>query len=332
MLAAMVGLMVLLGGATRLTGSGLSIVEWRPIAGVLPPLDGADWQQAFGAYRATPEYTQVNRGMSLADFKQIFWLEYLHRLFGRLLGLAFLLPFLWFLWRGWIGRRMALPLAGIFLLGGLQGAVGWWMVASGLVKEPAVSHYRLALHLGLAVAIFGVLLAWSFRLLDPGRAGLASAGLRRGAIALTLLIYAQILLGALVAGLDAGLGYTSFPDMGGWFLPPEARELSPAWLNHLDNPAMVQFQHRLGGHLLLLAVAALWCAGRRSAAGAGLRRPLDLLALAALLQFALGVWVLLAGVPAWLGVAHQAGALALLTVALWTAHRAGPRAAAKETK
>jgi cytochrome c oxidase assembly protein subunit 15 len=241
---------------------------------------------------------------------------------------------------------LAWPLAGLFVLGGLQGAVGWWMVASGLVNQPAVSHYRLSVHLGLALAIFAILLAWSFRLLDPPRTRPAPPGLRGGAIALALLVYAQMLLGALVAGLDAGLGYNTFPDMGGAWLPAEAHELSPAWLNHLDNPAMVQFQHRLGAYLLLLAVAALWWHGRRLAPGAAClreaeaaslrrrqawRRPLDLLATAALLQFALGVCVLLAGVPVWLGVAHQGGALALLTACLFVVHRASPIAAGKET-
>lgn len=319
-LAALVLAMVLLGGATRLTGSGLSIVEWRPVTGILPPLSAGDWQAAFADYQATPEYARINRGMTLEGFKRIFWLEYFHRLLGRLIGLAFLLPFAWFLWLGWLTGRLAWPLAGIFLLGGLQGAVGWWMVASGLVEQPAVSHYRLSAHLALAIAIFAMLLRLSLGLLDRRTAG--RAAVRRAAAGIILLLFVQMLSGALVAGLDAGLGYNSFPDMGGWFLPPEAHELSPAWRNHLDNPAMVQFQHRLVAYLAAVAVLTLWWRGR--ARDEVLHWPLNLLVMLTLLQFGLGVWVVLAGVPVWLGVAHQGGAMALLAAALWTWHRAGP--------
>ena len=303
--AALVAAMVLLGGATRMTDSGLSIVEWKPVTGALPPLSAADWQAEFDKYRQFPEYRKINRGMSLGEFKRIYWFEWAHRQLGRLIGAAFLLPFLWFLARGRIDRAQGFRLAGVFALGALQGAVGWWMVTSGLVDRPDVSHLRLATHLGLAFLLFGALLWEAWRLLAPQA---RAAGPRALAALLVVAVFAQILLGALVAGLDAGLAYNTFPTMNGAWLPDDLARPGPWW----DNPTAVQFAHRLGA----FAVAALCLfAWARAPALFG---PVAAVVAA---QFALGVLTLLHQVPLSLGLLHQAGALALLAAALWAAHR-----------
>jgi heme a synthase len=303
--AALVAAMVLLGGATRLTDSGLSIVEWRPVSGALPPLSAADWQAEFDRYRAYPEYQKINRGMSLDEFKRIYWFEWSHRQLGRAIGAAFLLPFLWFLARGRIDRPLGLRLAGLFALGGLQGAVGWWMVASGLVDRPDVSHLRLAAHLGLAFLIFAGLLWQAWRLLAPDA---RAAGPRLLALALPLAVLLQTLLGALVAGLDAGLAYNTFPTMNGAWIPDDLARPGPWW----DNPTAVQFAHRLGAFALAGLCLFAWL---RAPAAFGL-----VLAVAAA-QFALGVATLLLQAPLPLALAHQAGALALFAASLWAAFR-----------
>lgn len=311
-LAGMVVFMVLLGGATRLTESGLSMVEWRPVTGWLPPLTDAAWDKAFAAYRNFPEYKLVNHGMTLADFKLIYGFEYAHRLWGRLIGVAFALPFVWFLLSGRVRRRRLPQLVGLFLLGGLQGAVGWWMVASGLVDRPDVSHLRLATHLGLAVAIL-LALAWvGLDILRPRRPGwTAPATWLAG---LGALVYAQLLLGALVAGLNAGFVYNTFPTMNGAWIPSDAYDSRPLWHDLLWNPTSVQLDHRLGAYLVVLvALATLWRTGLSRGAW---------IAAALALQVTLGIATLLMQVPVWLGVAHQGGALALLLAVLWTLHRA----------
>src|ERR1700741_977056 len=208
--AALIFVMVLVGGATRLTESGLSIVEWKPVTGAIPPLSEADWAAEFGKYRTIPQYTQLNRGMTLDEFKTIYWWEWAHRLLGRVIGAAFLFPFLWFLWRGWVERGLKWRLWGLFALGGIQGAVGWWMVASGLVGRVSVSQYRLAFHMTLACAIYAALL-WTARALSSRPAVNGPQYLRTWAAALVPLVLLQIYLGALVAGLDAGKVYTTFP-------------------------------------------------------------------------------------------------------------------------
>jgi len=306
-LAALVAAMVLLGGATRLTDSGLSIVEWRPVTGVVPPLSAADWQAEFDRYRAFPEYLKVNRGMSLDEFRRIYWFEWSHRQLGRAIGLAFLLPFLWFLARRRIDRPLGLRLAGLFALGGLQGAVGWWMVASGLVDRPDVSHLRLAAHLGLAFAIFGALLWQAWGLLVPEA---RVAGPRWLGFALAAAVLAQTLLGALVAGLDAGLAYNTFPTMNGVWIPDDLARPGPWW----DNPTAVQFAHRLGAFALAALCLFAWL---RAPAAFGF------VLAAAAVQFALGVATLLAHAPLALALAHQAGALALFATSLWAAYRTG---------
>jgi cytochrome c oxidase assembly protein subunit 15 len=318
--------MVVVGGVTRLTHSGLSITEWQPIVGSLPPMSDEDWRTTFEKYQATPEYLQINRGMSLAAFKQIFWWEYFHRLLGRAIGVVFLLPYLWFLARRRIPAGYGLPLLGIFILGGLQGVLGWYMVASGLVDDPRVSPLRLTAHLGLAVAIFGAMLWVALSLLRPRAATVnpATAWLRRFAFALCTLVYLMILAGGLVAGTRAGFAYNSFPLMNGHWAPPELFALEPWYLNLVANVATVQFDHRLLAWVLALAIPLFWWRARIMASvtrRAGLAANLLLVMLA--VQFTLGVATLLLVVPLPLAAAHQAGAVLLFAAALYSAHSLG---------
>jgi len=321
--AVLVGAMVVVGGITRLTHSGLSIAEWQPLVGTVPPLSESDWQALFEKYRATPEYRLVNQGMSLHEFKGIFWWEYVHRLLGRVIGIAFLAPLLWFWWSGRIDRRLAWKLGGIFALGALQGAVGWYMVASGLVDEPRVSHLRLAAHLGLAFLILGAMLWVAFTLLlFPGRVagGRAAPGDPPLAAIIAALVFLQVLAGALVAGIRAGKAYNTFPLMNGHLVPPETLSLDPWWLNFFNNMATVQLDHRLLAWLLLAGVAWLWLRVRRSDAGPRARRGAGLLLGLVVVQFALGVATLLLVVPVTLAVAHQGVATLVFAAALYTAH------------
>lgn len=321
---ALVFAMVVVGGLTRLTESGLSIVEWQPISGVLPPLDEAHWRELFEKYQRTPQYQQVNRGMSLEEFKGIFWLEYFHRLLGRLVGLAFLLPYLYFLARRRLERGLAWKLAGVFALGAAQGVLGWLMVASGLVSEPRVSHFRLTAHLALAFAIYAAML-WIALDLALGRgapeAQPVRARLAAPAWTVVGLTAFMVLTGGLVAGLRAGRAYNTFPLMDGHFVPPEVFLLEPWWKNFFFNMATVQLDHRLGAYALLAAAAWLWVRALRSDAPHGVRTLVHALAAAVLAQGALGVATLLGGVPIALATLHQAGALVVLTVALALAHR-----------
>jgi cytochrome c oxidase assembly protein subunit 15 len=311
--------MVVVGGVTRLTHSGLSIVEWQPIVGALPPLDDAAWQETFGKYKQTPEYRLVNPGMSLEGFKSIFWWEYVHRLLGRLIGAAFLLPLLWFALRRRINRALTWKLLAIFGLGGLQGALGWYMVKSGLVDNPRVSQYRLTAHLGLAFLIYAAMLWVSLDLLFL-RASAVSGGLRRFAAALAVLIFVMVLSGGLVAGIRAGLAYNTFPLMNGRLVPPEIFSLDPWYLNFSSNMATVQFDHRLIAWLLAFLVPWFWLRVRREAAPSRAKLGAHLLLAALALQIALGIATLLLAVPVPLAAAHQAGALLVFSAALFAAH------------
>ena len=252
-IAALIAIMVLVGGATRLTESGLSIVEWKPVTGTLPPLNQEQWTQAFEAYKTIPQYRQLNAGMSLDEFKTIFWWEWSHRLLGRVIGVAYLLPFLWFLWRGALGAELRRRLWLIFALGALQGAVGWWMVASGLSQRVEVSQYRLATHLVLALLIFAGLV-WTLRRLGRRAPSVASARLKVTAVALLVLTFVQLYLGALVAGLRAGKIYNTWPDIDGALIPSAARLFFevPWWRNLFDNTLTVQFEHRMVAYALFL--------------------------------------------------------------------------------
>ncbi|WP_368744552.1 COX15/CtaA family protein [Desertibaculum subflavum] len=317
-IAALVALMVLVGGYTRLTDSGLSITEWKPVTGAIPPLSHEAWQAEMEKYRQIPEYQLINKGMSLEAFQRIYLIEYTHRLLGRLIGVAFALPFIWFLIRGAIDRALLPRLIVLFLLGGLQGAVGWWMVASGLVERTDVSQYRLTAHLGLAVLIL-IGLIWTARgVIVPQT--VPAAAVLRGPARLTLaLIFLQILLGGLVAGLDAGMAYNTWPLMDGALVPQGLFAAAPAWLNLFENALTVQFNHRLMAIVVAAAALVTWWRARRLPPSPARRLAGWLLAGVAL-QFALGIWTLLAQVPLALGLAHQAGALAVITVATALAH------------
>ena len=321
---ALVFAMVVVGGVTRLTHSGLSITEWQPIVGTLPPLSDAQWQEAFAKYQRTPEYQQVNKGMALAEFKGIFWWEYFHRLLGRAIGVVFLLPLLWFAARRRIPRDYAWKLAGIFVLGGLQGAMGWYMVQSGLVDDPRVSQFRLTAHLGLAFVIFAAMLWVGLSLAYPKRAVLDSPPqqrVRRFAVATVALVFVMVLTGGFVAGIRAGFAYNTFPLMNGAIVPPEIFMLEPWWKNFFWNMATVQFDHRLVAWALAFLVPALWwklrtTAGLPSRARSGGNLLLALLAA----QTALGIATLLLVVPLPLAAAHQAGAVLVFAAALNVAH------------
>lgn len=313
--AALVLAMVLVGGATRLTESGLSITEWRPVMGVVPPLSEGAWQDALAKYQAIPQYRALNAGMSLADFKSIYWWEWTHRLLGRFIGVAFLLPFLWFLWRGWIAPRMRPRLWFIFALGALQGAVGWWMVASGLSQRIEVSQYRLATHLILASVIY-VALLWSAARRETALASAVRAATKVGALCLLILVLAQIYLGALVAGLRAGYAYNTWPLIDGALIPKSDHLLfqTPLWRNFFENILTVQFDHRMVGYLVFIGVLVHALDVLRNEKGRGRIGALALVAASAL-QIALGIATLLLVVPLPLALLHQAGAMLVLTVA-----------------
>ncbi len=319
---AMIFAMALIGAITRLTESGLSIMEWAPLSGALPPLAATEWERLFALYRQIPEYRVENAGMTLAEFKTIFWWEYIHRLWGRLIGLVFLLPFLWFLLRRQIPRGLTGHLVAIFALGGLQGFIGWFMVASGFAERSDVSQYRLTLHLVVALAIYAYALWIALGLLDPPSSSPgAVGGLRIGLGTLLVLIAITIASGGFVAGLNAGLIYNTFPLMDGDLLPAGYGDLSPGYLNAFENIAAVQFNHRLLAIATLVLALGLWLWSLRVEIAAPARRPMALLAIVALLQVALGIATLLLVVPLPLATAHQGGAVLLLSAALWALHR-----------
>ena len=317
-LAGLVLAMVVLGGITRLNHAGLSIVDWRPLVGVLPPFGEEAWQALFADYKRFPEYQEINRGMTLGAFKDIFWLEYAHRLLGRLVGLAFAVPFVWFLVRRALDRPLALKTLTIGVLGGLQGLLGWYMVQSGLVDRPDVSPYRLAAHLGLAVAIYGCLIWVALGLLMDGAVErLRRAGRWRGALwGATGLVFVTILSGAFVAGNDAGLAYNTFPLMAGAIVPPDIFLIEPLWRNFFENVPLVQLDHRLLAMLTALVVILIWAAALRWLGPGMARIALHAAAAAVLVQFVLGIATLLTFVPVPLGAAHQVGAMAVFTAIL----------------
>jgi len=323
-IAALLVAMVLVGGATRLTESGLSIVEWQPVTGTRPPLSAADWQTEFDKYRSTPQYRHLNAGMSLDDFKAIYWWEWAHRLLGRVIGAAFLLPFLFFLWRGALAPRLRARLWTIFALGALQGAVGWWMVASGLVNRVEVSQYRLATHLVLACAIFAAIV-WTLQSLGQRAAAAVPARLRWSAAALLALVLVQIYLGALVAGLRAGLVYNTWPLIDGSFLPgADALFASvPAWRNLFENALTVQFDHRLTAYALLIFAVLHAFDAARTRSGPAFASALALAA-AVTVQAVLGILTLVYVAPLGLALAHQGMAIAVLTLAVAHAQRLAP--------
>lgn len=321
--AAVVLGMILLGGVTRLTNSGLSMVEWKPLVGIVPPLSEQAWQETFDKYRQFPEYQKVNRGMSLEHFKSIFLFEYLHRLLGRLIGVLYLLPLLFFAWRGRIRQGLMPKLLVLFVLGGCQGLLGWYMVMSGLVDNPRVSQYRLTAHLGLAVAIYGYMLWLAFELLSGARPATGRAGSRshaRWSLALVALVYLMILSGGLVAGTRAGYAYSTWPLMGDSFFPRGLYAGTPAWLDMFEDITTVQFNHRMFAYLLVLFIGVFAFSVYRSGAAERARLAVTLLLLALAVQVILGISTLLLHVPVPLAAAHQGGAMLLLTAALFASH------------
>ena len=299
------------GGITRLTHSGLSITEWQPLVGAIPPLSQADWETLFAKYRESPQFRQVFPGMDLAGFKGIFWWEYIHRLLGRVIGLVFLLPFLFFYFKKMLSKPLVWKLAGLFVLGALQGAMGWTMVQSGLVDDPRVSHLRLTAHLGLALLIFSVEFWLALEVLK------VKSKKNPFALAVAGVVFLMALSGGLVAGLRAGHAYNSFPLMNGHLIPPDAFLLEPWWRNFFWNVATVQLVHRAVFWLLLALIPLLWWQARRTPAKIAAHHLLGMF----VLQSALGVSTLLLAVPVPLAAAHQAGAVLLLACALWTTQR-----------
>ncbi|MCB1609331.1 MAG: COX15/CtaA family protein [Xanthomonadales bacterium] len=318
--------LVMLGGATRLTESGLSIVEWKPVTGVLPPIGEQAWSAEFDRYRESPQYAKVNRGMSLSEFKLIFWFEYAHRLLARSLGLVFGLPLLWFWLRGRLPQGTGWPLLGILALGAAQGYMGWYMVKSGLVDIPRVSHYRLAAHLSLALLIYACMFALALRLCWPrlGSTAVYSGHRRLYRILLGVLVV-TIVFGAFVAGLRAGLIYNTFPLMAGELIPAQLLALSPGWLNWLENPVTIQFTHRWLALSVLALVLWLGWSLRRAELGAAQRGALRALLAMTLIQLSLGISTLLLKVPVWLGTLHQGGAVLLLSAVLLLGHCLRPQ-------
>lgn len=321
---ALVFAMVVVGGVTRLTHSGLSIVEWQPIVGTIPPLGQRDWEVLFEKYHQTPQYQKINLGMSLEEFKGIFWWEYFHRLLGRVIGLAFFIPFVYFLARKGIDRPLGLKLTGIFVLGGLQGAMGWYMVKSGLVDNPHVSQYRLTAHLGLAFVIYAAMFRVALGLLLPADISHGNIRLRdlhRFSLGLTTLIFVMVLSGGFVAGIHAGLAYNTFPLMNGHIIPPEIFMLEPWYRNFFDNMATVQFDHRLIAWALAILVPIFWFKSKNLPLPGSAHLACNLLLIMLMVQISLGIATLLLVVPLPLAAAHQAGALLLFTAALWVNHQ-----------
>ena len=327
LIALLIAAMVVIGGLTRLTGSGLSITEWDPIVGALPPLSTADWLDAFHKYQHIPQYVREHQGMTLDAFKGIYWWEWTHRLLGRLIGAVFLLPFLFFLWIGAIARREVPRMVVLFALGGLQGFVGWWMVESGLETRVSVSQYRLAIHLGVALILFLAVLWTAFEYLSPNSSPLAKGRWARAGApggeqwsgAFVALVYVQMLLGALVAGLHAGLIYNTWPSMDGRVLPEHPLFLQPWWINPFENAGLAQFDHRLGGYIVALSAIGIWWVGMRAKLSGLARASAYAVLFVTFAQIALGIATLLNQAPLTLSALHQTTALALLSAALWHA-------------
>lgn len=300
-------MMVFVGGVTRLTESGLSITEWKPVTGVVPPLNDAKWQEYFDKYKQIPEYQQINRGMSLDEFKFIYWWEFGHRLLGRLTGFVLLLPWIYFAWKGYTNRSLNLRLFGIFCLGGMQGVIGWYMVKSGLSERTDVSQYRLALHLTMAFLLFTFVL-WQALLLSHAPRTTHHAPRSFGWLVIFVL-FTQVFMGALVAGLNAGMSYNTYPLMDGKWIPDGLFILSPFYINFFENITMVQFQHRWSAILLAVLIVVFWNQARRVPQA---QSAANHMLYALVLQMVLGIKALIYVVPISLASAHQMGALLLL--------------------
>ncbi len=318
----MVFCMIIVGGATRLTHSGLSIVEWEPLVGTIPPIDQEDWDEVFDEYKTSPEYQQVNFGMSLDEFKVIFWWEYFHRLLGRLIGLVFFIPLLYFAIRRKINGSLAKRLFGIFVLGGLQGGMGWYMVASGLVDDPRVSQYRLTAHLGIAFLIFGAIVWTALSVMYPSKTNMSQPVRRmfRFAVAINVIIFLMVVSGGFVAGIRAGLAYNTWPLMGNSFVPPDIFILTPGWRNFFENMATVQFDHRIIAYVLAVLVPIFWFKVRRRDVSPQTVIATNTLLVLVFTQIVVGISTLLHHVPVTLGVAHQGIGSLVFVTSLWVTH------------
>ncbi|MBT5666754.1 MAG: heme A synthase [Rhodospirillaceae bacterium] len=315
----MVIAMMVIGAITRLTESGLSIVEWKPLIGALPPLSAHEWTRIFELYQQTSEYKLANAGMTLAEFKSIFWWEYIHRLWGRLIGVVFGLPFVFFLFTKRLPSGKTPHLVALFALGGAQGLIGWWMVKSGFVDRTDVSQYRLTIHLGMAFFILGYLLWVAMDITHP-RAGVKAHRLRPMAMVVTAAAFVTILSGGLVAGSNAGFVYNTWPFMDGGVAPQDFLELDPWWLNPFENLGAIQFDHRVMAYLTTGLVILLWVKGRSTHIDDRARRALSLLMLSVMIQIALGVTTLLLVVPLPVAVLHQLGAATVFCLSVWSLH------------
>ena len=309
---------VIVGGATRLTDSGLSITEWKPILGAIPPLSDGDWQQAFTLYKEIPEYKMINRGMSLEEFKFIYWWEWSHRFLGRFIGIAFFFPLVFFWATGRIEKELKPGLVVMFLIGGLQGFIGWYMVMSGLSERVDVSQYRLALHLGLAVVLLAAIYWLALGIGKRARQITDRAGW--GAMLLFVLIFIQIILGAFVAGMDAGQGYNTWPLMDGSLVPDGLFVMQPVWLNFFENAMTVQFNHRLVAYIVVAVAGVHIFRTLQNFREGPFAMSAGLVGLIVLIQVAVGIWTLLAKVPIELGLLHQGGAIILMVAAIWHLH------------
>ncbi len=316
---ALVFAIVVLGGVTRLTGSGLSMVDWKPVTGVLPPLTEAEWLKTFEMYQQSPEFQKVNSHMDVEAFKGIFWLEFLHRLLGRLIGVVFIVPFLVFAAKGYVGKHEWPKYLLMFVLGGMQGLIGWYMVKSGLVNDPHVSQYRLTTHLVAAFLIYAYMFWVALSLWWPRTSSKRHPWFGK-ALAVTSLVSITIVSGGFVAGLKAGKIFNTFPMMGDYWIPPGVMALEPAWRNFFDNPATVQFDHRILAIATFFVVVTFWALIRRIDLSARAATAVHGLLAALLVQVSLGILTLLYFVPTALAATHQAVAMLLFTAALYLAH------------
>lgn len=313
-------LMVIIGGITRLTNSGLSMVDWNPIMGFIPPLNEVDWNVAFEKYKLYPEYQLVNSHFTLEEFKSIFFWEYFHRLIGRVIGVVFLLPFIYFLSKKMLPKKLFIQCLVLFGMGGLQGFIGWWMVKSGLVKDPDVSHFRLAIHLITAFLTFAYTFWMALGLMYQGIENKYVVNLKTIISIIFGVTVLQIIYGAFVAGLNAGFVMNTFPKMGDQWISDSVTALSPTWLNFVEGIGGVQFIHRYLAYLVVGLIVYFVVRSRKYELSVRQKNSTNILLYAVLFQFLLGVFTLIMSVPIWLGVLHQLGAFLLLTAIVYSSH------------